>query len=422
MSARRAAAGPPARAWRLGVLLTHPVQYLSPWFRFLASRLELRVFYAHRQDAAGQARAGHGVGFEWDVPLLEGYAHEWLQNVARRPGPDRFGGCDTPGVAERVRSGGFDAFLVFGWNHRCSLQALRACRRAGVPVLMRGDSQLATPRPRLRRALKRLPYRLLLPRLDAHLYVGSRNREYLRHYGVPERRLFFAPHFVDAARFAAAARAARADGSAARLRRDHGVPAGAFVLLFVGRLVAWKRVGDLLRAAARLPDGGAGPVHVMIAGDGPCRAGLGALAETALGERAHFLGFRNQTRLPACYAAADALVLPSGAEETWGLVVNEAAACGVPAVVSSAAGCAPDMIEAGATGFTYPAGAVGALAARLRDLRACCREDPRAVSAALARKSRQYSMEAAWQGLQRALHATAGQPAHAPLQHEAIEP
>src|SRR5690606_28881120 len=78
------------------------------------------------------------------------------------------------------------------------------------------------------------------------------------------------------------------------------------------------------------------------------------------GIRFKFAGFKNQSELPACYAAADALVLPS-AQETWGLVVNEAMACGIPAIVSDSCGCAADLIEPGVTGYCFPTGDVAAL-------------------------------------------------------------
>ena len=77
------------------------------------------------------------------------------------------------------------------------------------------------------------------------------------------------------------------------------------------------------------------------------------------------LGFRNQTELPGLYAAADVLVLPSDGDETWGLVVNEAFACGLPAVVSDAVGCGPDLVEEGATGAVFALDDVGSLQTRL---------------------------------------------------------
>jgi glycosyltransferase involved in cell wall biosynthesis len=122
---------------------------------------------------------------------------------------------------------------------------------------------------------------------------------------------------------------------------------------------------DLLEAASRL-----GNVHTVFVGDGILRPELERRA-AALGvtDRTHVAGFVNQTELPAIYRAADVLVLPSG-REAFGLVVNEAFACGVPAIVSSACGSAGDLVQEGHTGYVVPVGAVEILAARLETLAA----------------------------------------------------
>ena len=179
--------------YRVAVVASHPIQYHAPWFRGLAELVDLEVFFCHRQDGAGQAAAGFGVEFEWDVPLLDGYSHTWLTNRSRNPNVSSFSGCDTPDIADRLERGGFDACIVSGWYLKSYVQAIRACRRCGIPVLVRGDSWLGTSRSAVRTAVKYLPYRWLLTHIDAFLYVGQANREYLRHYGVPESRLFFSP-------------------------------------------------------------------------------------------------------------------------------------------------------------------------------------------------------------------------------------
>ena len=227
-------------AKRIGFLVSHPIQYYAPIFRELARRCDLTVFFAHRQTPEQQARAGFGVAFDWDVDLLSGYDSRFLVNVARQPSTDRFAGCDTPGIADEIARGKFDAFVVPGWALRSYWQAVRACRRFGVPVLVRGDSQLGSQRNSVVRIAKAVAFPHLLRRFDGFLYVGQRNREYLLHYGVPADRLFFSPHCVDNDAFAAAAAASRAPG-----RRR---------ILFVGKLIARKRPSDLLRAVARLGD------------------------------------------------------------------------------------------------------------------------------------------------------------------------
>ena len=174
-------AGPPpggrGMTARLAIVTSHPIQYQAPWFRALAQATDLEVFFCHRQDAAGQAAAGFGVEFDWDVPLLDGYRHTWLENRARHPGVSSFSGCDTPEISARLRAGRFDACLVCGWYLKSYLQAILAARRSGIPVLCRGDSQLATTRAAAWRAAKYLPYRWLLGGIGAHLYVGKANYE-----------------------------------------------------------------------------------------------------------------------------------------------------------------------------------------------------------------------------------------------------
>lgn len=338
---------------RVGFLVSHPIQYYAPIFRALAKRCDLTVFFAHRQTPEQQARAGFGVAFDWDVDLLSGYDSQFLENVARRPSTDRFGGCDTPGIAGEIARGRFDAFVVPGWALRSYWQAAGACRRLGVPVLVRGDSQLGSQRSRAVRAVKAMVFPRLLRRFDGYLYVGQRNREYLLHYGVPEDRLFFSPHCIDNDAFAAAS--TRARGTAPPNQR------GRRRVLFAGKLVARKHPADVLRAVARLHRD---PLEVVFAGSGELEADLAKIA-AASSVPAEFLGFVNQSELPAVYASADLLVLPSDGQETWGLVVNEAMACGVPAVVSDAVGCGPDLIEEGATGAMFPFGDVDALAAAI---------------------------------------------------------
>src|SRR5262249_33959539 len=113
-------------------------------------------------------------------------------------------------------------------------------------------------------------------------------------------------------------------------------------------------------AAARLGRN----ITVVIAGSGPLES---AIAEEArrLGIAVKLIGFLNQTELGRAYGIADCLTLPSDFAETWGLVVNEALATGLPAIVSAAVGCAPDLVRDGETGYTHPLDDVPALADRL---------------------------------------------------------
>jgi glycosyltransferase involved in cell wall biosynthesis len=382
---------------RLGVLATHPIQYHAPLYRALAREVDLDVFFAHRQTAAGQAAAGFGVAFEWDVPLTDGYRHTFLENRSRRPSTDTFAGTNTPDVAGHIRRGRYDAFLVNGWYTRSLWQAIVACWRTGTPVLVRGDSHLGTARSGLRRAAKEVAYRAFVPRFDGYLVVGELARDYLLHYGADPARMDRVPHFVDAEYFRA--RATASDRAATRA--SFGAGPDETVLLFAGKLLDVKRPSDLIEAAAVLRARGRA-VRVVVVGSGALEADLRAQA-SRLGVPAHFAGFRNQSELPAYYAAADLLVLPSEGE-TWGLVVNEALACGTPAVVSDRVGCAPDLIvdaDAGRTGAVFPFGDPAALADAVE--RVIPSLGSPALAEALTRTTAAYSLEAAVEGTLRAV-------------------
>lgn len=373
---------------RLGILASHPIQYHAPLYRELARQVDLKVFFAHRQTAAGQAAAGFNVAFEWDVDLLGGYDHQFLHNQARSPGVSHFFGCDTPDIAAEIRRGGFDAFLVSGWYLKTYWQAVRACRQLGMPVLVRGDSQLGTPRSRIKAWVKSMIYPQVLRQFDACLYVGQKNREYLEHYGVPADRLFFSPHCVDNDFFKLGVSQVEAAGTRARL----GIPSSAKVVLFVGKLLERKRPLDMLAALKILRDRGM-DARGALAGDGPLRSMLQEKAEE-WGVPLAFLGFCNQSELPQFYALADVMCLPSNATETWGLVVNEALACGTPVVVSDAVGCAPDLVLEGRTGAVFAMG--NALAAADAIQRVLDHPPPAGL---LAQTVQRHSVSAAAQGI-----------------------
>ena len=277
----------------LAVVSSHPIQYNAPLFRELARRLDLTVFYAHRATADDQARAGFGIGFDWDVDLFSGYDHIFLRNIAKWPDLNRFGGCDTPEITVRLARARVDAVLVLGWHLRTYLQAGFAAKRLGLPLLARGDSQLATPRSTVKRTAKAIAYPALLRFFDAALYVGKRSRAYWTHYLYPEGRLFFSPHCVDTEWFAAhATEAARVS-----LRARLGLADGTKVALFAGKLVPFKRPLDLIYAAWRLKTQGR-ELTVLVAGAGPLeREMTDAGRET--GVSLHLLGFCNQTEMPA---------------------------------------------------------------------------------------------------------------------------
>jgi glycosyltransferase involved in cell wall biosynthesis len=178
------------------------------------------------------------------------------------------------------------------------------------------------------------------------------------------------------------------------------VPPSHTCYLYAGKLEPKKRMMDLLRAFERaLQENPA--LHLLVAGTGKL---MGEAQEFAHSRRlpVSFAGFLNQTEITRAYAAADCLVLPSDYGETWGLVVNEAMACGLPAIVSDRVGCGPDLVEEGITGAIFPFGDVEALASRLVEMASDAARLERMGREAKA-KIRHYSVEQAVAGTMAAI-------------------
>ena len=342
----------------VAVVTTHPIQYQVPWLRMLAQApdIDLHVFFGMLPNASEQGK-DFGVAFEWDLPLLDGYAYTVLDNRAKSPSLIEFSGCDTPTIGAELERGRFDAVIVNGWVAKMCIQALWACRRRGIPCIVRGEVNGI----RLRPAWKRAGHRVLLGQYAALLAIGVENKRYLRERGVPQHKIFDTPYCVDNERFSAAANSFR-QGDRGALRARFGLEPNVPTFLFSGKFVDKKRPMDLVAACRTLVRDRSSRCQVLMVGDGP----LGpALREAASGLPIQFAGFLNQSEIAAAYAAADCLVLPSDSGETWGLVVNEAMACGLPVLVSSEVGCGADLVISGETGDFFPCGDVPALANRI---------------------------------------------------------
>jgi glycosyltransferase involved in cell wall biosynthesis len=383
---------------RLAIVSTHPIQYYAPIFQRLtqSTRLQTRVFFTFSQTKAGPiADQGFGRSIVWDLPLRDGYEHEFVPNIARKPGTDHFWGLRNPQLTRAIEAWGPTAVLVFGWNSASHLQALLHFKHR-LPVFFRGDSTLLDRGTAWRRAARRVFLTWVYRHIDVAIAVGENNRDYFRWCGVPDDRIVFAPHAIDTQRFA------DPDGlddlQAARWRTELRIPAGARVILFAGKLIPKKAPELLLEAFFRSKL----PAHLVFVGSGALESELRRRA--AGRDRVHFLPFQNQQLMPAVYRLGDLFVLPSrGPGETWGLALNEAMASGRPVIASSKVGGARDLVTAGSTGWVFDSGDVDALAATLTV--ACDHDRTRLADLGLLarRRSSLWSIESAAAGIEQAV-------------------
>lgn len=386
---------------RVALFATHPIQYQVPWFQQLSqvSDLELRVFFGMMPDATQQG-VGFGVRFHWDIPLLDGYRWQQLLNTAPRPNAGAFLGCSAPDLRNVISDWRPDVALLTGWQSRMLVQAWWACLRLNIPRIVRGESNSLSPRP----AWKRLIHRLWLRGFDRFLAIGRANLNFYQQAGINDAYIHNCPYFIDNKRFVATADEVKPLRSTQRL--FWGIPEESVCFLFSGKMIQKKNPLDFLRALDQATRKDS-RVYGLVVGEGELMGQARMLAQ-----QQHlpvtFTGFLNQTEIIRAYVAADCLVLPSNAGETWGLVVNEAMACGLPAIVSDQVGCSLDLIQLGETGATFPMGDVTALTNRLVEFAA----DPGELRAMGQRAQRlvmtNYSVERAVEGTLAAIQGVLG--------------
>lgn len=266
----------------------------------------------------------------------------------------------TPGIWPLLSRVGPELVVIAGWSVMATQLAILWCRVHRVPYLLMADNTLVDARPHWVRLLKRVVLRWIVPQAAGTLVPGTLAAEHVRHYGARVDRIARFPLTVDIGAFGTQVDAARERRE--ELRSSLGVGADETLVLHVGRLIAQKGVDVLVRAAAAADV----PLHVV--GGGPEHVRLTELA-AEVGARVTFAGEVANEDLAAAYAAADVFALVSH-RETWGVVVNEAAASGLPLVLSDRVGAARDLLEDGGNGILVSAGDHAALAASLERLAA----------------------------------------------------
>ncbi|MCU1323114.1 MAG: glycosyl transferase group 1 [Acidobacteriaceae bacterium] len=331
--------------------------------------VELTVLYGSDFSVKGYKDDGFGVDVKWDLPLLDGYRHEFLP-VLRDIGTQTVTSPLNSGIVSRLRGSReilpYDLLWVHGYAMVNSMVAMVAAKALGIPVLLRSDSSLKDrPRGGLKLVVKGLFFELLRELVDGVLVAGTLNEEYWRYYFGNTKPLFRMPYAVDNDYFQR--RAAEVVPERGALQAELGLEPGRPVILFVSKLQFRKHCDHLLEAYQKLVAemrGGPAP-YLVIVGDGEARGQLESAAAGLEGVR--FCGFRNQSELPRFFDLATVFVLPSR-HEPWGLIVNEVMNAGKAVIVTDDVGAHPDLITDGVEGFVYPVGDVAALQEALRKL------------------------------------------------------
>jgi len=336
---------------------------MSPIFRQMAKhpQIELQVAYCSLRGAEAAHDPEFNATVQWDVPVLDGY--DWVEVPNRGSGSETFFGVSNPGLWGLIRKGQFDAVLCYVGYVRASFWiAYLASRFSRSAFLFGTDASTLTSRNASRWKLmaKRLFWPKLFSLADQVIVPSSATRDLMRSLKIPAERITLTPYSVDNDWWFAESRKVNREA----VRAMWGGKPATFVILYCAKLQPWKRPMDLLQAFAKV---NAAEGFLVFAGDGPLRSQLEKeAAALGIADRVRFLGFVNQSQLPAVYTSADVMVLPSE-YEPFAVVVNEAMCCGCAVVVSDRVGAARDLVVPVCREFVYSFGDVDALAAVLKN-------------------------------------------------------
>jgi glycosyltransferase involved in cell wall biosynthesis len=340
----------------LVVFTTHAIQYQVPLFQYLSQRAGIDLHVAFRRTPAVE-QPYWDEEFEryvqWDIPLTEGYKWSVLP-------PGHTAQCLSSFIRLH-RACGQPPIMLTSWSTPLHWAVWTWAVLSRTPVLLGAETNCQSYALRSRPTWRHQWLRFLIQRTDGLLYIGQRNREFYEWMGASPLRLFSYPYSVDNDRFAETQR--QCSGEREQRLSALGLDPSLPTLLFCGKLIPRKRP-DLLLETIQL-SGLARDINVLFVGDGPLKSKLATQATELDLNRVSFMGFLNQSQMPLAYALGDVLCLFSDAE-TWGLVVNEALACGRPVIVSQSCGCVPDLVDGKGTGWVVPPGDLAAVSRTLK--------------------------------------------------------
>ncbi len=378
---------------RLVIITEIIAPYRVPVFNSLAEHGEVHLHVLFLAETDPMLR-------QWTIPKDEiRFSYRVLPSFRVRLG--NFNLLVNRGLDAALRQARPDAILCGGYNYPSSWRAVFWARTRRIPFLLWTESNTADHRGRS--AMVEYLKRKFLGLCRGFVVPGEASKLYLQQLGLPAELIFKAPDAVDNELFSQGARVARANSVSVRQRI--GVPERYF--LNVGRLVRAKGVLDLLEAYANLDTEIRAAVGLVFVGDGGAKRELAERASLIRPGTVKFSGFVQKDQLAEFYALADALVFPTHSDP-WGLVVNEAMACGLPVVASNVAGCVSDLVEDGWNGFVVPVGDVKAISSSMESL--AKGDDLRnQMGERSLQRIQEYSPEACAAGLAKAALAVCGE-------------
>lgn len=328
---------------KIAIVTTHPIQYQIPLFKKLKKyKIDVDVFFASAHGVSSKIKDHEfNQKFNWDIykSPLGGYKSYFSKK--QKSSIFDFS-ISFKNLEHYLKKKNYDGLLILGWNKVLYLKALFLAKKLKIKTILRVETNLESKNFFLKKYLKFFILRIFFKLFDSFLYIGSLNKKFYTFYGVPKKKLYYAPYFVENNFFK---KKIDKKNIIKKLNLKNKK-----IILFVGKLIERKNPYDFLKLAQKFKDNK--KIHFLIVGSGKLQDNCQNFIDHNKLDNTTIIGFLNQKKIRDIYSISDLMILTSK-YETWGLVINEAMASGVPVIATKESGATIDLIENGKTGYSY---------------------------------------------------------------------
>lgn len=316
------------------IITNYPSPYRIPLFEKIAKKVDLCVYFTMVNDDDR----------DWELNFPYRFKYKILTHFNLKiEGKDILNYHFNPSIFKELLNNNYDIVISGGYSSLTSKIALLICKLKKVPfILWSGSTLYETSRMR---KLAMPAIKLFIKNCDAFIVYGSRAKDYIKSFNIPEEKIFIAINVGDVSFFLEKNNILK--GQKDRLLKENKIKTKRNIL-FVGRLIPIKGLNYLIEAFKKL-NSEFQDLGLLIIGTGPLKHQLLDISKKC--KDIHFIGFIQPPELPNYYKMADIFVLPS-TYEVFSIVTSEAMASGLPIVTTTNNGASEDIIINGVNGFT----------------------------------------------------------------------
>lgn len=360
----------PEKKYKIAVITTHIIQYAVPLYQKMHHHpeIDLTIYFCSNQGMGSKKDKDFGIKIKWDNIDLSGLKYKFLKNFSFLPNVSTPWGLINLQILKEIKENQYDAVMIGGYYTISFWLGFLICTFTKTPMILSGEPP-SPWRSRLRRYIASELKKIFMPHLlnfsSAILYIGKRSKDYYLSYKEYttnlEEKLFFTPYAVD--NDFLCAKFEEFKNRKKELKQALGIPTDYPVILFLSKLIKWKRPLTLLKVFRNINN----PASLVYVGSGYRLKALREFAHRFQIKNVFFFGFQNYSELPKFYAMADIFVLPS-LGESWGLVINEAMCFNLPVVTTNKVASAYDLVRDGENGYVLNTAGEHALAEKINHL------------------------------------------------------